>query len=140
MHLLEGSELDVSHHHRELDVLLQAILLETHEWGISPSNGAGVEIEVLRIGRHSPSLAKVAQGDFGMVLAVVVEETRLEIIEELLEVHCFPVEDFGQVRLRPGCRVVSHEGDGKCHLSGVGGEALRIGDSMEANLANKLLG
>ncbi|KNZ64138.1 hypothetical protein VP01_1061g2 [Puccinia sorghi] len=81
--------------------------------GISPSNGARVQIELL--------------GNLRMVLAVVIKETRLEIINEFREYHLFPVEKLCQIWLRPSFCVFCHKIDGKSYFAGVGGEAFRVG-------------
>lgn len=83
---------------------------------------------------------KVLQGNISTVLTILVTKERLEIFYEIGKDHCFPVEDLCQVQLRPGliC-VVSHERDGKSNFSGVIRQAFRVGDGVEANLANKQL-
>ncbi|KNZ51213.1 hypothetical protein VP01_4045g1 [Puccinia sorghi] len=100
-------KINIAHHHEKLDVLLEAMLVEAHERGVGPTHGACVLVEFLCVGRHSFSLA------------------------ELLH-YWFPLEDFVQLWLRPGCCVILHKQDGKSHFSGIGGELLEVGDSMEA--------
>ncbi|KNZ47856.1 hypothetical protein VP01_608g1 [Puccinia sorghi] len=60
-----------------------------------------------------------------MVLAIVVKETRLEVVQEFVKGHLLCFEDLHQIWLRPGCCVVFHKQDGKSHFSGVGREFFR---------------
>ncbi|KNZ48440.1 hypothetical protein VP01_566g1 [Puccinia sorghi] len=76
-----------------------AILLPINSPHCAGTNGTGVRVKVLGVGQHSSSLVEVPQGH--------------------IEDQQFPVEEFCQVCLRPGCCIILHKQDGKHHFSGV---------------------